>query len=108
MKAIPSTAGVAKNCVGTLLPAFLLAGCVLGPNYKKPELTVPDTFRSQLGPFEATSFADLPWWSVFGDTALQGLVTEALANNNDLQIAIARIEQARAMVGISESEGKPQ
>src|SRR3954465_14432727 len=107
MKANLSTARVAKSCVATLLPAFLVAGCVLGPNYKKPELTVPDSFRSQIAPSEATSFADLPWWSVFGDTALQGLVTEALANNNDLQIAIARIEQARAMVGVSQSEGKP-
>jgi multidrug efflux system outer membrane protein len=99
---------VAKSCVGALLPAFLVAGCILGPNYKKPEITVPDSFRAQITASDATSFADLPWWSVFGDTALQGLVTEALANNNDLQIAVARIEQARAMVGVSESQGKPQ
>src|SRR5258705_8725397 len=108
MKASRSTARVAKSCLGTLLPAFLVAGCVLGPDYKKPELTLPNAFRSQITASDARSFADLPWWSVFEDRALQGLVTEALANNNDLQIAVSRIEQARAMVGVAQSQGRPQ
>src|SRR6266576_3510203 len=108
MRANRSTTRVAKSCLGTLLPAFLVAGCILGPNYKKPELTLPNGFRSQITASDARSFADLPWWSVFDDKALQGLVTEALANNNDLQIAVARIEQARATVGVTESQGKPQ
>jgi multidrug efflux system outer membrane protein len=108
MKANLSTTRVAKSCLGTLLPALLIAGCTLGPDYKKPELTVPNTFRSEITASDARSFADLPWWSVFDDRALQGIVTQALANNNDLQIAVARIEQARAIVGVAQSQGKPQ
>src|SRR4051812_11239737 len=107
MKANRSTTRVAKSCLGTLLPAFLVAGCVLGPDYKKPELTVPNGFRSQITASDARSFADLPWWNVFDDRALQGIITEALANSNDLQIAVARIEQARAMVGVERSRGRP-
>jgi multidrug efflux system outer membrane protein len=105
MKANLSTTRVAKSCLGTLLPALLIAGCTLGPDYKKPELTVPNTFRSEITASDARSFADLPWWSVFDDRALQGIVTQALANNNDLQIAVARIEQARAIVGVAQSQG---
>jgi outer membrane protein TolC len=81
---------------------------MVGPLYKKPEITLPVGFRSQIDFSDATSFADLPWWAAFDDRALQALVNEALANNYDLQVAIARIEQARAMVGVSQSEGKPQ
>jgi multidrug efflux system outer membrane protein len=91
-----------------LLPALLGAACTVGPEYKKPELTVPDTFRSQISTTDATSIADLPWWNVFNDVALQNLIRESLANNYDLQIAVARIEQARTMIDVAQSEGRPQ
>src|SRR5215471_6039174 len=104
MKAIRSMA----LCLEAFLPALLLAGCVVGPKYEKPNVTVPEGFRSQIQPPDASSFADLPWWSVFNDKALQELINESLVNNNDIQVAVARIEQARAMVGVVQSEGKPQ
>lgn len=91
-----------------ILPAMVMAGCTVGPEYSKPDVAVPSTFRAQITPAEAASFADLPWWSVFHDTVLQSLITEALANNYDLQIAVARIEQARAKVEEVESQSKPQ
>jgi multidrug efflux system outer membrane protein len=91
-----------------LLPAMIAAGCTVGPEYTKPDIAVPITFRAQITPTEAVSFADLPWWSVFHDAVLQGLITEGLANNYDLQIAVARIEQARAKVEEVESQSKPQ
>ncbi|HEY1961517.1 MAG TPA: efflux transporter outer membrane subunit [Rhizomicrobium sp.] len=97
------------NCIPVwLLPAMIVAGCTVGPEYTKPEVAVPAVFRAQITPAEAASFADLPWWSVFHDTVLQGLVTEALASNYDLQIAVARIEQARAKVEEVDSQSKPQ
>ena len=92
----------------SLLPILLLGGCVVGPQYKKPDLAVPSEFRAQVTPADSQSFADLPWWSVFKDAALQGLITKALASNYDLQVAVARIEQARAQVDIAESQGLPQ
>jgi multidrug efflux system outer membrane protein len=80
----------------------------VGPNYKRPAVAVPTQFRDQVSQSDASSIADEAWWSVFDDPALQGLVTEALHNNYDLQVAVARIEQARALVGVAASQGKPQ
>jgi multidrug efflux system outer membrane protein len=90
------------------LPALFLAGCMVGPEYAKPETFVPDVVRFQTAPPEPASFADLPWWTVFRDEELQLLVTEALSNNYDLRVTIARIGQARALVGVARSEGLPQ
>ncbi|HKD46465.1 MAG TPA: efflux transporter outer membrane subunit [Rhizomicrobium sp.] len=98
----------ARKCSAILLPVLLAAACTVGPEYKKPAVTGPDQFRYQIQTSEARSFADLPWWGVFNDAALQALINEALTNNPDLTVAVARIEEARARVGQVESEGKPQ
>jgi multidrug efflux system outer membrane protein len=68
----------------------------------------PAQFRSQISAADATSFADLGWWQVFNDKALQSLISDSLAHNYDLQVAVARIEQARAVVGQAKSQGLPQ
>jgi multidrug efflux system outer membrane protein len=79
-----------------LLPlVVLLPGCLMGPNYNRPKVNIPPSFRGAEGAAQQASFADLPWWEVFKDPALQGLVKTALANNYDLLIAVERIEQAR-------------
>lgn len=88
-------------CAGT-------AGCVMGPNYQRPEVAQPGEVRFQMTSAEATSFADLAWWDVFKDPALQHLIGRALANNQDLVVATARIEQARQVVGVVHSEALPQ
>jgi outer membrane protein, multidrug efflux system len=80
----------------------------VGPDYKRPDLTTVNEFRSELGPAEATSLADLPWWMVFNDKALQALIAEALEHNYDLQLAVARVEQARALVWVAASQLYPQ
>jgi multidrug efflux system outer membrane protein len=91
-----------------LLSALLTSACAVGPVYSRPEVDLPRSFRSQIGTADAHSFADLPWWSVFNDPALQSLMTEALANNHNLQAAVARVEQARALVGVARSQAYPQ
>jgi multidrug efflux system outer membrane protein len=91
-----------------LLAALSVAGCVVGPNYKRPDTTAAREFRSQVGPVEARSIADLPWWQVFNDRVLHSLITQALTDNYDLQVAVARIEQARAAVGIAQADFYPQ
>src|SRR5215471_2302308 len=89
--------------------AASLAGCAaVGPNYKRPDVTPAPQFRAQIGTNEANSLADLPWWQVFNDPALKTLVTQALNQNYDLQVAVARIAQARALVGVARSELYPQ
>jgi multidrug efflux system outer membrane protein len=95
------------------LPAVLavavsVGGCVVGPDYHRPEVTPPKDFRSQVAPAEAGSLADLPWWQVFKDKVLQDLITQALADNYDLKVAVARIEQARAQVAVVRADFWPQ
>jgi len=80
----------------------------VGPDYRRPGVDMPDDFRGRLGPAEAESFADLPWWQVFGDAVLQDLIGRALAGNYNLQRAVASVEQARAQVGIAASQLYPQ
>ena len=64
--------------------------------------------RGQLRPAEAESIADLPWWRIFDDPVLQQLVTEAIRANYDLKTAIARIEQARQLIGVARADMLPQ
>jgi multidrug efflux system outer membrane protein len=97
----------ARLCALVLALCFL-SGCPVGPNYKRPETTVPETFRNQTGAADVTSLADLPWWQVFEDETLQGLIHEALENNYNLLTAAARVEQARAQVGVTRSQIYPQ
>ena len=81
--------------------AGLLAGCAVGPDYKRPTTTPPEMFRGQTDPAEAASLADLPWWEAFRDLTLQELLQTALANNYDLRVAVARVEQARALAAVA-------
>jgi multidrug efflux system outer membrane protein len=103
-----SKAHIAKKWFGALLPSLLMTCCTVGPEYKKPEVVQPSSFRSQTAAIGTNSVADMPWQSVFSDKALQALITEGLTNSYDIQIAVARIEQARAMVDVIHSEALPQ
>jgi multidrug efflux system outer membrane protein len=76
------------------LAMVAMAGCALGPDYKRPSVPMTATFREQ-AMARAESFADLPWWEVFRDPALGALLQEAVANNLDLADAIARVDVAR-------------
>lgn len=80
----------------------------MGPNYQRPQIAQPGDFRFQINQSDASSFADLAWWDVFKDPALQALIGDALKNNTDLQVAAARIEQARELVGVARSQALPQ
>ena len=84
----------------------LLAGCAVGPDYQRPELPVTPAFRD--AGEDTTSIADNAWFDVFSDPVLRQLVDEALANNRDLQVAVARVETARYSAAIARSPLFPQ
>ena len=90
-----------------LLAALTLQACAVGPNYSRPDTPLPGSFRGDDTP-QPESLADLPWWDVFHDEVLQGLITEALRNNYDLQTAVARVEQARGVLVTTRSAIFPQ
>jgi multidrug efflux system outer membrane protein len=81
----------------------VLAGCAIGPDYKRPSVAEPPTFRGQVSA-EAASFADAPWWDVFEDPILKYLIQESLRANYDVKIAAARVQEARGLLGIARSE----
>jgi outer membrane protein, multidrug efflux system len=91
--------------LGTL--ALALTACTLGPDYVRPEVPVPETWR-EIDQTEQESLANTPWWELFRDPVLVDLIHIALAENKDLKIAVERIEEARAFYGISYAELYPQ
>jgi len=97
---------------GSLLAllALLSAGCMVGPNYRRPTIATPTTFRAPepLPPGRAESLADLKWFQVFKDPQLQDLIRTALVHNYDLRDAYTRVEAAHANLGITRSEQFPQ
>lgn len=86
----------------------LLLGCAVGPNYKRPNVAVPNTYYAASATAEAHSLADAPWWEVFNDPVLTDLIKQALENGYDARIAAWRVEEARARYGISQSFYYPQ
>src|SRR5690349_3292245 len=86
--------------------AVIFAGCAIGPNYKRPVVDSPAAFRSEIQ-ITNSAYSDLTWWEVYGDDTLQGLIREALTNNYDLRIAMARVEQAQAIAMQARSQFVP-
>jgi multidrug efflux system outer membrane protein len=90
-----------------VLLAVFLTGCRVGPNYTRPSVNTPPAFRGAAAANQRASFADLPWWEVFQDETLKDLIKTSLANNYDLGVAIARVQQARAAAREAWSEYLP-
>lgn len=91
---------------------FVLAGCTVGPNYKRPSANVPESFRGAAAAGEAiqptpASLGDQKWWDVFRDKQLHGLIRTALQQNYDVRIAATRILQAEAQLGITRADQLP-
>ena len=89
-----------------LLLAAPLSACMVGPDYRRPEVEVPVAWR--LGATEAGEISNIAWWDQFQDPVLSNLVRTALANNKDLEIATANVDQAFAQYGIVRSAQFPQ
>jgi multidrug efflux system outer membrane protein len=88
-----------------LLIFLLPAGCALGPDYIRPELMLPsvaDNASANIDLFTATD-----WWKLFDDPTLNRIEDEALAYNRDLEIAMARVEEARALARIALADRLP-
>ncbi|HEX2445436.1 MAG TPA: efflux transporter outer membrane subunit [Vicinamibacterales bacterium] len=85
------------------LAGALVSGCATGPDYQRPEMSPPAAYRDAAGLPVALSVADVPWWQVFGDEALQALIRDAVAYNHDLRIATGRVQEARALAGVAKS-----
>src|SRR5581483_10005707 len=91
--------------------ALLLTSCTVGPNYKRPVVNVPATYRGQAASAgdetKAPSLADEKWWEVFQDQELQKLIREGLQNSYDVRIAATRILQAQEQFVITRANQFP-
>jgi len=120
-----------KKAIVLFILVIFTWGCMVGPNYKRPTIDVPGTYRgapqqetipsqqnpSQQGAQSAPnppqpqpseqSFGDQKWWEVFQDPQLQELIRTALSQNYDVQIAAARILEAQAQLGIRKADQLP-
>lgn len=106
----PKTQGRLERLLVAIAPcclALFLAGCAVGPDYRRPSVSAPAAFRSE-SVVSTNSFADLPWWEIFQDETLQALIRTALTNNYDLRIAVTRVEQARAIAMQTRGQFFPQ
>jgi multidrug efflux system outer membrane protein len=91
-----------------LVMALMMSGCLVGPNYQRPEATtIPPAYTGVSDEWKvAVPQAHLPkgdWWEIFGDTELNRLETEATEANQDLKAAFARFNQARAVADVARS-----
>ena len=81
------------------LTAAMLSACALGPDYTRPEIDAPIAYVPGTSPDGPGSAADLGWWELYRDPALEHLIREAIAHNLDLRMAVARVQQAEAVLG---------
>ncbi|MCI0623297.1 MAG: efflux transporter outer membrane subunit [Acidobacteria bacterium] len=99
-----------RRLITITLMASLLTGCTVGPKYRRPGVKPPDVFRGTADSTPAadpTSLADLKWFEVFKDQRLHELIRTALVENYDLRDAVARVDAARANLGITRADQFP-
>jgi multidrug efflux system outer membrane protein len=96
-----------RKIIAVALLPILMTSCTVGPKYKRPTFQPPATFYTE-DQAKQISIGDMAWWDLFKDLVLQGLIREALKNNYDLQLAIARVEEQKAFLGVTHSQYYPQ
>lgn len=97
-----------RRTLGLFLLPLLLVGCAVGPDYSRPGISKPATFRMAEASQEAESFANLPWWDLLRDEELQRLIRIALGENKDLKRAVASVEEFQARLFISKMDFAPK
>ena len=93
--------------VGAAAMLSMVVGCALGPDYRRPGTAPPAAYRFE-SDAAAQSVGDAGWWQVYQDPIMQSLIQEGLANNLDVRIAAARIDQAVATLGSAHLQQLPQ
>ena len=87
-----------------LISGVALSGCSFAPEYSRPEMDLPENWSK--APYElaqASHSLEIQWWKRFNDPVLDKLVEEALLHNQNLAVAVARVDQARAYLGLSKA-----
>jgi multidrug efflux system outer membrane protein len=96
-----------KRLLVPLLALPLVAGCMVGPNYKRPAVNVPPAYHGPAPAAPAASIGNEKWFQVFQDPVLQKLIRTAIQNNYDVRIAAARVLAAQGELGITRANQFP-
>jgi len=87
--------------------ALIIAGCAsVGPDYQRPTMELPASWSSVTQPGGAVK--SQRWWSLYADSNLDRLMDEALVQNADLVLAMARVDEARALLGVARADQFPE
>jgi multidrug efflux system outer membrane protein len=90
------------------LSLSLFSGCKVGPDYVRPESSVPDQWHEKAVQGLEDGSADLQtWWTVFDDPMLEDLIGRSHVDNLDLRIAYARVMESRARLGVASGQYWP-
>lgn len=108
-----SHVGKAAPSIAVLTLVLALAGCAVGPDYERPQSTLPATFAPGAeaaadATATATNAVAKDWWTLFRDNTLNDLVNRALAHNHDLLAAVARVEEAEGLARQANAAFYPQ
>jgi multidrug efflux system outer membrane protein len=96
-----------KKSAALILCLLSLAGCVSGPDYRRPATPAPANFSATPRPGQTQQIGHVNWWVIFNDTTLSALEEACITSNQDLRAAIARTDQARAYSTIARSYSFP-
>ncbi|HQX04611.1 MAG TPA: TolC family protein, partial [Flavobacterium sp.] len=98
-----------KILVILLITVLLPIGCKVGPKYSRPVVEKnPQSYVNQAADANVNdSVANVKWFDIFDDPVLKDLIQKGLDNNYDLRIALARIEQSKAVLGITKADLYP-
>ena len=86
----------------------VLTGCTVGPNYKRPDVAAPPSFRAAEEKAAQNSLGDVKWFNLFDDAVLKDLIAEALKANYDVRIAAERVMEAQGRLTATRSALAPQ
>ncbi len=96
------------NAFALLLPVCLLVACAVGPDYKRPEMVLPESWPAkQDDTIRKISPTNQQWWHLYDDATLDQIEDEALAHNADIQVAAAHVLEVRAQLGITKADTYP-
>jgi multidrug efflux system outer membrane protein len=97
-----------NRAISVICFAAGLTGCVVGPNYKRPDVPAPPQFRAGEDKPSQASLGDVKWFNLFEDSTLRDLIAEALKANYDIRIAAQRVLEAEGRLGATRSALSPQ
>ncbi len=88
-----------------LATSLLATGCAVGPDYRSPDISVPESWSEQSADKAVIAPVSIAqWWKAFNDPTLDSLITDAVESNHDIRIAEARLREARALHRVASSD----